>query len=142
MPAFWDEIKNIKSTSRDLRNFAYIIGGIFLALGVWFYLAGRYAWQAVGGVGLALVLAGLLFPRLLTPFHKIWMALGVVLGFVITRVILVTVFFVVITPLAVVMRLLGKRPLEMEFRPKNAPGTYWHYRGTGAPPKEQLEKQF
>ncbi len=142
MSTFLDEIKNIKSTARDLRNFGYIVGGICLVFGVWFYWSGRHAWQPVVGIGSALILAGLVFPRLLAPFYKCWMALGAALGFVVTRVILAIAFYVIITPIAVVMRLLGKRFLETEFRPKDAQKTYWCYRETAVPSKKQLEKQF
>lgn len=142
MSAIWDEIKHIKNTARDLRNFGYVVGAVCLALAVWFYFSGRHASQPVAAIGLALVLAGFLFPRVLTPFYKPWMALGVVLGFVMTRVILLVAFFVIITPLALVMRLLGKRFLETEFKSGNGPKTYWHYREAGVSSKKQLEKQF
>ncbi len=136
------DIRTIKSTPRDLRNFAYIVGGIFLALGVWFYIAGRRYSLLAAGIGVALILAGRFYAKILKPFHRCWMALGTTLGFVMTRVILLVAFYIIVTPLAAVMRLLGKRPLEMEFRPKNALETYWHYREVNATAKERLEKQF
>jgi hypothetical protein len=59
----------------------------------------------------ALVLAGLLAPRALRPLHRAWMRLGAALGWLNTRVILTLVFFLVVTPTGLVMKLFGRSPL-------------------------------
>src|SRR3989344_5189194 len=75
-----EEMKNIKSTPRELRNFGFLVGGIFLVLGAWFGYSGRHSWELVTALGALLVFFGAVFPRVLAPVYKAWMALGAVLG--------------------------------------------------------------
>ena len=96
------------------RQFGWVVGGVFLALGLW--TAWRGSWPpavsgTVAGLGLALVLLGLIAPRTLVHPRRAWMALAEVLGFISTRVILGLVFFGIMTPLGVIMRRAGWDPL-------------------------------
>jgi hypothetical protein len=76
------------------------------------------------GLGFGLIVAGLLFPRVLTVPHRLWMALAEALSFVMTRVILAIVFFFVVTPIGLVRRLLpgNARARRREIA---VGGTYW-----------------
>ena len=97
-----------KPDIRELRNFGLIVGGIFLVIGVWPMLwraEGVRMWALVlGGI---LALLGLIAPVLLAPVFKVWMRVGHVLGWINTRIILGILFFGLITPMGVVMRLFG-----------------------------------
>jgi len=135
-------MKNIKSTPRELRNFGFLVGGIFLVLGAWFGYSGRHSWELVTALGALLVFFGAVFPRVLAPVYKAWMALGAVLGWVMTRLLLSILFFAVFTPIGLLMRMFGKRFLDLRFKPKKSAKTYWRYRKTKRSTREQLERQF
>jgi hypothetical protein len=103
-------------TKKELQQFSYIVGAIFLAIGLWPFVFGgelpRIWALAVGGL---LVFSGIVLPRSLIPVHRAWMSLGHALGWVNTRIILGLVFFVMITPMGMIMRLFGKDPLSRHF---------------------------
>src|SRR5689334_5277106 len=94
---------------KELRSFGLIVGGIFVLLGAWPVVVHRVdpRWWSVlvGGV---LLISAIVYPKSLFWVHKGWMLLGHVLGWVNTRVILSVVFFIVITPIGVLRRILGK----------------------------------
>ncbi|MEX5216507.1 MAG: SxtJ family membrane protein [Nitrospiraceae bacterium] len=93
---------------KELRNFGLIVGGIFLVIGMW-----PLVWRGEGmrlwalGLGAVLIPLGLLLPAVLLPVFKAWMKMGHVLGWINTRIILGILFYGLITPMGVVMRLFG-----------------------------------
>ena len=93
---------------KELRNFGLIVGGIFLVIGMW-PLVWRGEGMRLWALGLGAVLAplGLLLPAVLLPVFKVWMKMGHVLGWINTRIILGILFYGLITPMGVVMRLFG-----------------------------------
>jgi hypothetical protein len=93
---------------KELRKFGLIVGGLFLVIGLW-----PLVWRGEGlrlwavGLGGLLVPLGLLVPAVLGPFFKLWMKVGHVLGWINTRIILGVLFYGLITPMGLVMRLFG-----------------------------------
>jgi hypothetical protein len=73
------------------------------------------SWAAVFGA--SLVISGLLAPPVLRPLYRLWMALGRVLGQVNAWIVLGVVFFAVFTPVALLLRILKKRPILLAFDP-------------------------
>lgn len=94
---------------RRLRGFGLTVGGVFLAIGLW-----PVVWSGTDpriwalAIGSVLVLFGGMLPRALEPVYRGWMALGHVLGWINTRIILGMFFFGILTPLAVIARMIGK----------------------------------
>jgi hypothetical protein len=101
------------SDRRQLRDFGLIVGGIFGAIGLW-PLVWRQAepryWALV--LAVLLVVPALAAPRLLGPARRGWMALGYALAWVNTRIVLGAVFYGLITPMGIAMRLLGRDPMR------------------------------
>jgi hypothetical protein len=91
----------------------------------------------LAGAGVWLVTA-LVYPKVLAPLSKAWMALGHALGWINARIILGIVFFVVVMPMGLVMRLFGKDFLSM--RP-NRSGSYWVQRNQKLTP-QSMRNQF
>jgi hypothetical protein len=93
---------------KELRKFGLIVGGLFLVIGLW-----PLVWRGEGlrlwalGFGGLLVSLGLLAPAVLDPLFKVWMKVGHVLGWINTRIILGILFYGLITPMGLVMRLFG-----------------------------------
>ena len=104
--------------NKQLRSFGLIVGGIFAGISVW-PLVIRFAaprwWSLM--VAALLVLPALIYPQILFWPHKGWMMLGHVLGWINTRIILGLVFYVVVTPIGMVRRWLGKDPMGRRHRP-------------------------
>ncbi|HHJ19159.1 MAG TPA: sxtJ [Gammaproteobacteria bacterium] len=103
-------------TSKELRNFGLIMGGmISLFFGLllpWLWDRSFPVWPfAVAAVFVAVVLV---YPKALAPVYKGWMKVGAVLGFINTRIILGLVFFAVIFPIGVLMRLKSD-PMHRKF---------------------------
>ena len=67
------------------------------------------------------------------------MIAALALGWVMTRILLTIVFFLVVTPIGLLQRLFGKRAIEVDFKPDAA--SYWQAR-TARPAPEDYEKQF
>jgi hypothetical protein len=100
---------------KDLRSFGLIVGGIFALIGVWpalFRAATPRWWSVILAVLLAV--PALIYPKALYWPHKGWMLLGHVLGWINTRIILGAVFYLIVTPIGTVRRLMGKDPMGMK----------------------------
>lgn len=78
---------------------------------------------AVFVVAAAVGLLGLLRPRWIRPVYIVWMAAVYPLGWVVSHVVLAAVFYLLFTPVGLVMRLAGHDPMERRFEPEA--GTYW-----------------
>ena len=91
------------------RNFGLIVGGVFAALAGWWIFRGKFHTVApwVLGLGAVLFVSGLVLPKLLVIPNRLWMGLAEVLSFVMTRIILALVFFLLVTPLGFFRRLTG-----------------------------------
>jgi hypothetical protein len=126
--------------TKEIRNF----GLLFAALGVF---AGAFMvwkenhnfWIAFGLAGIFL-LTGLLLPRLLGPFYRVWMRFAGLLAWVNTRVLLTVFFFVVLTPIALMMKLFGKDLLNQKF--DRSAQSYWVKRTGPGTDKESYEHLF
>ena len=135
-----DEIKNIKSDNRQLRNFGLSVGGVLLVLGaLMLWYANPKAMYLLGSGG-ALVGLGLIAPVVLLPLQKIWMTLAVIIGWVMTRVILALLYYIVLTLIGLVARLIGKQFLELKWERNQH--TYWNYRANRDFDRQVYEKQF
>jgi len=100
---------NQVASRKELRNFGLLVGGVFSVIGLWPMLVRGQAlrgWAAV--VGLLLVVGGAFVPRVLSPFYRVWMGIGHVLGWVNTRVLLGILFYGMLTPIGMALRYMGK----------------------------------
>ena len=112
-------------SQRELRQFAGLwivfFGGIAAYL---YYRHGAGAWPTVAGVAaVAVGLPGLVFPALLRWVYVGWMLAAFPLGWTISHLLLGSIFYLVITPLGLMLRLFGHDPMRRKFEPGAA--TYW-----------------
>lgn len=102
-------------TKREGRKFAFPVGLAFIVLaGISVWRGHETAPQILGGLGLLLLLAGAMVPTRLGPIHDAWMGLAHAISRVTTPVFMGIVYFLVLTPTGLVMRLLGRHPLRRE----------------------------
>jgi hypothetical protein len=122
------------------RQFALVFTIGWSLIGLAPLLRGRPArWWAVG-LAAAVGLLWVVRPRWLTPLNRAWMALGALLGRITTPLVTGALFFVGVTPLAWLYRLLGKDPLARRFDREAA--TYWIERRPPGPPGDSMRRQF
>ncbi len=94
---------------KTLRDFGLLLGGALLVYCVWPWLRwGEPVRLWAGGVGALLGGMGLIVPEVLKYPYKGWMVLGHALGWVNTRIILGIVFYGVVTPMGVIMKMKGR----------------------------------
>ncbi len=122
------------------RAFGLVFAAVFLLVSLWPAVRGEMPrWWALA---IAAVFAGtaILWPRALAVPNKLWTKLGVLLGAVVGSVALGLLFYAVLTPLGVFMRLTGKDPLRL--RPDRAARSYWIPREPPGPPPDSMDRQF
>ena len=135
-----EEIKNIKSEKKDLRNFGLIIGFALGLLSGLLWWRGKDTYSIFAIIASAFILFGLLLPNLLKPLQKAWMTLAVIMGWIMTRVILSILFYIVFTAIGGISRLLGKQFLDLKI--DRSINSYWIKREHKAVNKSDYEKQF
>ena len=135
-----EEIKNIKSEKRDLRNFGITFGVVLGILAGALWWKGKDTYTIFAILSLAFFFFGLSLPALLRPLQKVWMAFAVIMGWVMTRLILSVLFYVIFTSIGGISRLFGKQFLDLK-RDKSKK-SYWIYREQVPFDKEDYEKQF
>ncbi len=135
-----EKTEDIKSVRKDTRNFGLTVGLALVVLGGVFWWLGKtfFLYLIIGGM--VLILCGLLVPSVLKPLQKAWMALAMILGWVMTRVILSVLFFLLFTTMGVAARLFGKKFLSLKW--KRAEESYWNYREVQKYDKRRSETQF
>ena len=135
-----EEIKNIKSDKNELRKFGWQVGGVVAIIGAVLYFLDSSIFYYFVYIGAFLILTGLLIPIVLYPIQKLWMTIAVLLGFVMTRVILSFLFYIIVTPIGLIARLFGKDFLDVKIDKSKA--SYWNYRGKKDYQKIETERQF
>ena len=134
-----EEIKNIKSDKKELRKFGITIGIVSFLIAIVLLIYSNSSAPLFIAIGGVLTAAAYIFPTILLPLQKIWMAIAVVLGFIMTRVILSFLFYLVITPINFISRLFGKDFLNLKIEKEKK--SYWNLREEEYE-KSSTEKQF
>jgi hypothetical protein len=135
-----EEFKHIKETKKNLRKFGLTVGIVLAAIGTllfYFEKSSAIYFTIIGGL---LILLGILLPQLLKPINKVWMGLAIVLGFIMTRVILTTLFYLVITPIGFLAKIFGKRFMVLKY--DRSVKTYWEKRSIIQKKQIDYERQF
>ena len=119
------------------RSFGLVFFAVFLILALWplKYEEDIRLWSLV--LSIIFFILGIFNSKLLTPLNKLWFKFGILLGSIVSPIIMGIVYFLVVTPIGVFMRLLGKDLLKTS-KVKSA-STYWIKRN-----KQQstMKKQF
>ena len=135
----FEEIKNIKTSNKDIRSFGITIGIIILIISAVLFYYDNSSHQIIAYLGGGLIGLGILIPILLKPIYILWMTFAVILGWVMTRVILSLMFYLIITPIGLLTRLLGEDFLALK---KLNSDSYWNNRDQSAELNQNYEKQF
>ena len=105
------------------RNFGLVFFIVFMIISLWPLMYGDQIriWSAI--ISLFFLILGLMNSILLTPLNQLWFKFGMILGAIIAPIIMGVIFFLVVTPIGLFMRLTGKDLLNRKYDKKNK--TYW-----------------
>jgi hypothetical protein len=135
-----EEIKNIKSGRSELRKFGITIGIVLGLLGGLFLWREKTYYSTFFIISILFLFLGLILPVVLKPIQKIWMMLAVLMGWFMTRIILIILFYLIVTPIGLLARLFGKDFLNTKFN-RNL-DSYWIPKKTITFGKRNYENQF
>jgi hypothetical protein len=126
-------------TRGEARRFGLAVGAAFLALGAVQWWRGRPTTALLfGALGAALVLSGALLPDALVPVRRAWMGMATGISKITTPIFMGVVYFVVLTPVGVARRLMGRSPLKA--RPAGT--SRWVPRDTRVRQPDDMQHQF
>jgi hypothetical protein len=135
-----EEIKNIKSGRKELRQFGLTMGIVLGLLGGFFLWRGKVYYSSFFIISILFLFLGLVLPVLLKPIQKIWMVLAILMGWFMTRIILIILFYLIVTPVGLLARLFGKDFLNRKFEINR--DSYWIPKKTIKFDKRNYENQF
>ena len=126
------EIKNTVTN----RNFGLTFFIVFLIVSIWPLLYNEQIriWSLI--VGFIFLILGLINSKILTPLNKIWFKFGIILGKLVSPVVMGIVFFFVVTPISIIMKIFGKDLLNLKY---NNQKSYWLEKSG---PKSKMKNQF
>jgi hypothetical protein len=122
------------------RSFGLVFAGFFALVGLWPLFGGETPRLWALGLGGVFLLLAFLAPKTLAPFNRLWFRFGLLLHKIVNPLVMALMFFVVIMPIGLLMRLVGKDPLRLRF--DREAKSYWIPRDPPGPPPESLKNQF
>jgi hypothetical protein len=127
-------------TNSQARKTAFVVSIVLALIAGWNFYKGRTTVVAIlGGTAFVLSLIGLFVPVAARGFHRFWMGVALVLGYVNSRILLSFLYYVLFTPYGIVSRIVGRDPLSRRHPNKES---YWIKREYTRQTKEQFERLF
>lgn len=122
------------------RNFGLIFSAFFVIVALLPLLYGYSMRFWAAGVSLAFGVIALAAPSTLAPLNRLWTKFGLLLHCIVSPIALGILFFGVVTPTGFLMRLFGKKPLQLQM--DKAASSYWVIRTPPGPTAESFRNQF
>ena len=122
------------------RSFGFVFAVVFAVIAAWPMMGGGPPRLWSFGIAALLLVVSLVRPGVLAPFNRQWTRFGLLLHNITNPVIMGLVFFLAVTPTAIIMRLLGKDMLSRRLDP--AAESYWIERRPPGPEPETMKQQF
>jgi hypothetical protein len=122
------------------RSFGLVFAGVFLLIAAWPLWSGATPRWWAAGVAAVFAVVAAMRPTLLAGLNRLWIKLGVLLGKVVSPIALGVLFYGVLVPIGVVMRLTGKDPLRLKL--DSGADSYWIPRKPPGPPPDSMTNQF
>lgn len=123
------------------RTFGLVFVVVFALIAVWPWLFGTgpvRLWAAT--IAGALLLLSLVVPRVLAPLNRLWMQFGLLLHKIVNPLVMGLIFFLTVTPTALIFKALGKDPLRLKYDPDAK--SYWIDRDPPGPTPDSMSQQF
>ena len=139
------DTRHISATSRQSpagsdRAFGITFAVVFTVIALWPLMDGDAPrWWSIM-VAAAFLGTAFVWPTLLAPLNRVWMAFARLLHSVMTPVIMAVLFYLTVTPTALIMRLFGKAPIPLGL--DRQAKSYWIRREPPGPAPESMKNQF
>ena len=127
-------MKNKKSNNRSFGILFFIV---FLILGLYPTLKGNSPNIYFIFISIPFIILGLINSKILTPLNNAWIKLGEILGMIIAPIVMAIIYFFILTPISIVVRIFGKDLLSIKFNKQV--NTYWINRKKNI---NSMKKQF
>ena len=118
------------------KNFGLTFFLVFLIVSIWPLLYNEQIriWSLI--VGIIFLCLGLLNSKILTPLNVIWFKFGIILGKIVSPIVMSIIFFFIVTPISIIMKIFGKDLLSLKY---NKQKSYWIKKDG---PKSKMKNQF
>ena len=127
-------MENLKIPSN--RSFGFVFATVFFLIAIYPLInSGEIKYWSII-ISIIFLILGLINSRLLSPLNNLWFKFGIYLGKIISPIIMGIIFFLVVTPIGLIMKILKKDLLNLKYNSKK---TYWINK-TG--PKSKMKNQF
>ena len=133
-------IEKPKTGRREIRRFGVLFAVLSVVAGVFMLWKGSREMWIPFVLAAVFLLTGLVLPSVLRPFYVVWMRFAFILAWINTRLLLSVFFFLILTPIGVIMRLLGKDVLGRKM--DHSAATYWVKRNPEPKAKESYRHLF
>ncbi len=122
------------------QKFGWFYAGVFITFAIYSFLIGLKELAATE-LFLSVIFAAvtLISPWLLSPLNRLWYRLGLLLGEIVSPIVLGIIFFLLITPISLIMRLSGRDELKMK---KRSVDSYWVARSPPGPSSDSFKNQY
>ena len=121
------------------KKFGFFFTFVFAILAFYFLFIDSILWaQAIAILAVLFLLITVIIPQALLPLNRLWMRLGLLLGMIVSPIVLGIIFFGLVTPYGVVMRMFGRDELRLKFTKKSS---HWISRSESIKP-DSFENQF
>ena len=129
-----EQTNNLKISSN--RSFGIVFFVVFLLIALYPVIKGQEIriWSLI--ISLIFLALGLKNSRVLTPLNKLWFKFGIFLGKIVSPLVMGIIFFLVVTPIGLIMRILRKDLLNLKY---NSNKSYWIEKDG---PKSKMKNQF
>ena len=135
-----EELKLIDNSDNAVKKTGLTVGVVLLIISMLLWYLDKLTFIYFSTIGGLFVILAVIAIPVLRPFHKLWMMLALLMGFVMSRVILTILYYFVLTPIGLIAKLIGTKFMPLTYD-KNAI-TYWEKRENTVKQQIDYERQF
>jgi hypothetical protein len=135
-----EELKYIDQSDEAVKKTGISVGVVLVLISMLLWYLGKSSFVYFSSIGGLFVILSFIAIPVLRPFHKLWMMLALAMGFVMSRVILTILFYLILTPIGLLAKIVGKKFMPLGFDKTAA--TYWEKRESPAKQQIDYERQF
>ena len=133
-------IKNRVITIRQLRTFGIALTIFLFIIGIINFINRNSQYKYFTGSAIIIFIISIFVPFIIKPVYRTALFFAHIIGWINARIFLTIIFYLLLTPIALILKILGKDPLDRKFDPQAE--SYWNIRTGNEPVKEQYLKQF
>ena len=130
----------MKKSTVTNSNFGFFFTAVFFTASIYFlvYMAYYPFWLFLS-LSVLTLFSTLYYPNLLSPFNRLWFLIGLFLGRVISPIVLGIIFFLLITPMSIILKIVGRDELNLKRERKE---TFWILRESEEIDPKSFKNQF